>query len=80
MEGGSAEQNIFCQILLEGGLVLKRILYSGSPDYDESIKDGCGTLRISPSQDSYFEMDVVVTRSLTQNGIYFFLIFVSEIP
>lgn len=46
-----------CKISLQGGLVLQNIVYCHDLLY-EKIKNGdCGTNKISPSTESYFEIE-----------------------
>lgn len=63
-----------CRIGLLNGLVLQKVLYCGDPLYEEAKKDGFGSIEISPSVDSYFEIQPIIMNNLPQNGIKIYLI------
>lgn len=59
-----------CRVVLLNGLVLQKILYCHDPLFEKAKSDGFGTIKISPSIDSYFEVEPDIVNASYQNRMF----------
>lgn len=62
---------IYCRVLLLNGLNFRKLIYIEDPEYVEAMRGGFGTVKLSPTENAHFEVDIPYDLLPVHIGMFF---------